>query len=176
MNKIVVMGVAGSGKSLVAQRLARHLGYPMVEGDDFHLTSSQEKMRAGIPLEDADREPWLDRLAALLATRSGDVVLTCSALKRKYRDRLRAGVPDLKFVYIAIDVQTAARRVEARSGHLFPKSLVTSQFAALESPVGEPGVFEVSALQPTEAQVNAVAQWLAAPALPQRASEQRQGV
>src|SRR4051794_10799987 len=90
MNKGVVMGVAGSGKSLLAQGLARQLGCPMVEGDDFHLASSQEKMRAGIPLDDADREPWLDRLGALLATREGDLVLSCSALKRKYRERLRA--------------------------------------------------------------------------------------
>ena len=160
MNKLVVMGVAGSGKSLLAERLARQLGSPVVEGDDFHLTASQEKMRAGIPLDDADREPWLDRLGALLATRSGDVVLACSALKRKYRDQLRSFVPDLRFVYIDIDVQTAARRVEARSGHLFPRSLVTSQFTSLESPVGEQGVFEVSALQPTEAQVSAVTHWL----------------
>src|SRR5205085_1609070 len=140
MSKLVVMGVAGSGKSLLAQRLASQLGCPMVEGDDFHLAGSQEKMRAGIPLDDSDREPWLDRLGALLATRSGDVVLSCSALKRKYRGRLRAHAPDLRFVYIDIDVQTAARRVEARSGHLFRRSLVTSQFAALESPVGEEGV------------------------------------
>lgn len=163
MHKLVVMGVAGAGKSVLARRLARHLGCGMLEGDDFHLAGSQDKMRAGIPLDDADRAPWLDRLGALLATRDGDVVLSCSALKRKYRDRLRGQVPGLRFVYIAIDVQTAARRVEERSGHLFPRSLVTSQFAALESPVGEPGVFEVSALQPTEAQASAVAGWLAAP-------------
>lgn len=160
MHKLVVMGVAGSGKSVLAQRLARQLECPMLEGDDFHLASSQEKMRGGVALDDADREPWLDRLGALLATRSGDVVLSCSALKRKYRERLRAQVPQLRFVYIDIDVQTAARRVEARSGHLFPRSLVTSQFAALESPLGEEGVLEVSALQATEAQASAVVQWL----------------
>jgi gluconokinase len=178
MLKLVVMGVAGSGKSLLAERLARHLGHPMVEGDHFHLPASQDKMRAGIPLEDADREPWLDRLGELLASGSGDLVLACSSLKRKYRERLRSYVPELRFVYIDIDVQTAAQRVAARTGHLFPRSLVTSQFATLESPVGEPGVFEVSALLPTDAQVSAVAEWLAgsvpAPTLPQRGREQRQ--
>ena len=164
MTRIVVMGVAGCGKSVLASQLARRLGCHMVEGDEFHLPSSQEKMRAGIPLDDADREPWLARLGAHMASNAGGMVLSCSALKRKYRDRLRSFVPDLKFVYIEIDVHTAAQRVAQRSGHLFPKSLVTSQFAALESPVGERGVFRVSALQPTQAQAAAVAQWLATPA------------
>jgi gluconokinase len=166
--RLVVMGVAGSGKSVLAQSLSRRLGCPMLEGDDFHLASSQDKMRAGIPLEDADRTPWLDRLGAQLASHGGDVVLSCSALKRRYRDRLRTLVPGLRFVYIEIDLQTAARRVEARSGHLFPRSLVTSQFAALESPVGEEGVFQVSALEPTDAQVSSVVQWLAQPGAPVR--------
>jgi gluconokinase len=161
MNKIVVMGVAGCGKSVLGERIARRLGCDMVEGDDFHLPSSQEKMRSGIALDDADREPWLARLGALMASRPGDLVLSCSSLKRRYRDQLRSFVPGLKFVYIEIDVHTAAQRVESRSGHLFPKSLVTSQFAALESPVGEEGVFEVSALLPIEAQAAAVVRWLA---------------
>lgn len=161
MVKIVVMGVSGCGKSVLAQRLAWRLDCRMIEGDDLHLRTSQEKMRAGIPLDDADREPWLDRLGSFMAEEPGDVVLSCSALKRKYRDRLRALVPGLKFVYIEIDVHTAATRVGQRSGHLFPRSLVTSQFAALESPVGEEGVFRVSALQPTPAQVEAAAEWLA---------------
>jgi gluconokinase len=160
-SKIVVMGVAGSGKSALAQSVAAHLGYPMVEGDDYHLPASQDKMRAGIPLEDGDREPWLDRVGRLMAQHEGCIVVACSALKRKYREQLRAHVPGLKFVYIDIDVHTAAQRVAARSGHLFPTSLVTSQFAALESPVGEPGVLAVSALASPRAQVEAVAQWLA---------------
>ena len=161
MTKVVLMGVAGSGKSVLAQRLAARLGCAMLEGDDFHLPASQDKMRAGIPLDDADRAPWLDRLGALLASGSEGLVLACSALKRKYRDQLRSHVPGLRFVYLEIDVHTAAKRVESRSGHLFPRSLVTSQFAALESPVGEQGVFEVSALLPSEAQVEAVCRWLA---------------
>jgi gluconokinase len=161
MAKIVVMGVAGSGKTVLAQSLARRLGCVALEGDDYHQPASCEKMRAGIPLDDADREPWLATLGAVLQDEPGDVVLSCSALKRKYRDALRARVPGLVFVYIDIDLQTAAGRVAARSGHLFPKSLVTSQFAALEVPSGELGVFQVSALQPTESQVDEAAQWLA---------------
>jgi gluconokinase len=161
MSKLVVMGVAGSGKSSLAQGLAAALGATALEGDDYHLPASIEKMRAGIPLEDADREPWLDLLGAQLAGRPGDVVLSCSALKRRYRERLRAAVPGLRFAYIEIDLQTAAHRVEARSGHLFPRSLVTSQFAALESPVGEAGVLAVSALLAPAQQVAQVLAWLA---------------
>lgn len=161
MTKVVVMGVAGCGKSVLAERLAGQLGCAMVEGDHFHLPSSQEKMRCGIALDDADREPWLARLGGLMASREGGVVLSCSALKRKYRDQLRSCVPGLRFVYLEIDVHTAARRVELRSGHLFPKSLVTSQFAALESPIGEEGVLRVSALLPTDMQIEAVTRWLA---------------
>lgn len=164
MTKLVVMGVAGSGKSVLAQRLADALQCPMVEGDDFHLPSSKEKMRAGIALDDADRGLWLHRLGQLLAGSDGPFVLSCSALKRSYRDYLRDFVPQLRFVYIEIDVQTAARRVEERSSHMFPISLVTSQFATLESPLGEKLVFAVSALQDTNTQAATVTAWLAAEA------------
>ena len=160
MAKIVVMGVAGSGKSVLAEYLGRKLGCETIEGDRLHLATSQEKMRNGIALDDVDREPWLDRIGALLAHRRGDIVVSCSALKRKYRDRIRSHAPGVRFVYLEIDVQTAARRVEARADHLFPHNLVTSQFAALESPIGEAGVFTVSALLPTEGQVEATCGWL----------------
>lgn len=161
MNKLVVMGVAGSGKSTLAARLAQALACPLFEGDDFHLPQSQHKMREGIPLTDSDREPWLDRLGQLMAWRAGDVVVTCSALKRSYRERLRARVPELRFVFIDIDVAAAAERVGSRSGHLFPKSLVTSQFSSLESPLGEPGVISVTAQQPLEEQIEQVLRWVA---------------
>jgi len=160
MSKLVVMGVAGCGKSVLAKRLAQALECPMLEGDDFHPAASKEKMRAGIALDDTDRGPWLDRLGQMVADSEGSIVLSCSALKRRYREQLRAAVPDLRFVYIEIDLQTAARRVGARSGHMFPTSLVTSQFATLESPVGEAGVCAISALQSTEAQADTVAAWL----------------
>ncbi|MDB5859894.1 MAG: hypothetical protein JWQ76_3583 [Ramlibacter sp.] len=169
MHKIVVMGVAGCGKSTLGARIASALACPLIEGDDYHLQASQEKMRDGIPLDDSDRFPWLDRLGQMLAWRAGDAVLTCSALKREYRDRLRAAVPGLRFVYVEIDVVTAVQRVGARSGHLFPTSLVTSQFATLELPIGEAGVVPVAAELPASAQLDAVLEWLAAtPAVPNR--------
>ena len=161
MHRIVVMGVAGCGKSALGGRLAQVMGCTLTEGDDFHLPASVEKMRQGIPLDDADREPWLARLGVLLARQPGDVVLSCSALKRRYREQLRAAVPGLRFVYLEIDLHTASQRAQARAGHFFPMKLVSSQFAALESPVGEPGVLAVSAAQDTEAQCRAVIDWLA---------------
>jgi gluconokinase len=161
VHKIDVMGVAGCGKSTLARALAVALGCGFVEGDDHHLPESQRKMHAGIALTDADREPWLDRLAALLASDPDTgLVLSCSALKRRYRDRLRDGVPGLRFVYVEISPQDAAVRVASRPAHLFPASLVASQFEALESPLDEAGVLAVAATEPTERQLDAVLRWL----------------
>ena len=165
MHKVVVMGVAGCGKSLVGARLAQSLQCQMIEGDDYHPRENVLKMRSGISLDDQDREPWLARLGALMASGSGNVVVSCSALKRSYRDRLRSFVPLLKFVYLEIDLATAAQRVGTRFEHLFPRSLVASQFATLEAPVEEAGVLPTSALLPPDAQVEAVMRWLEAPTL-----------
>ena len=164
LHKLVVMGVSGCGKSTLGAGVALALGCPLIEGDDYHLPESQAKMRQGIALQDSDREPWLDRLGALIAEQSGAAVATCSALKRRYRDRLRAQVPELRFVFADISEAEAARRVTSRHDHLFPPSLVASQFAALESPVGEPGVLRVDATQSPQAQLDAVIAWLALPA------------
>jgi gluconokinase len=139
------MGVAGCGKSSVAARAAQALGLPMIEGDAFHAPESVAKMRAGQPLTDANRAGWLDRLAAELAAHPAGAVLACSALKRAYRDRLRAAAPGLGFVYLALDRDAALERVSARSGHFFSATLVDDQFATLEPPAGEPGVLTVSA-------------------------------
>ena len=163
-HKLVVMGVSGCGKSTLGQALARELGYPLIEGDEHHLPASKAKMRAGIALDDADREPWLDQLGALVAAHAGGAVLTCSALKRSYRERLRARVPGLKFVFIEIDRAEAVERVAARSAHMFPPSLVANQFATLESPVAERGVIAVPARQLLTSQVASVKKWLDAPA------------
>ena len=154
------MGVAGCGKSTVAARLAVALDCPLIEGDDFHLPQSQHKMRHGIALDDADRWPWLDRLGVLLAEAAGGAVLSCSALKRRYRDRLRAAVPGLQIVYIDIRPEEARARVAARPAHFFPAGLVESQFEALEPPLDEPGVLRVGASQPPVAQRDAILHWL----------------
>ena len=159
-HKIVVMGVAGSGKTTLAEALAAALGCPAVEGDQYHSAESRAKMSRGIPLDDTDREPWLLRLGELMAVHEGDLVLSCSALKRRYRDLLRSKEPRLRFAYIDIDEATATARVAGRSGHFFPDTLVKAQFATLESPVGEAGVHAVSALDSTQAQVESCLQWL----------------
>ncbi|AKJ28166.1 gluconokinase [Caldimonas brevitalea] len=156
------MGVAGCGKSSLGARCADALGWPLIEGDDFHAAESVAKMRAGIALTDADRQGWLERLASMLSAHQGGVVLTCSALRRRYRDQLRAAKPGLRFVFLDLDPATAHLRVASRGAHFFSPSLVASQFAALESPVGEPGVLRVDATQPLDALTAQVVSWLAA--------------
>lgn len=163
--RLLVMGVSGCGKSTLAARLAQGLGGRLIEGDDFHPPANVDKMRRGVALDDEDRLPWLDLLGEHLAASNGPAVLTCSALKRRYRDRLRAAVPGLRIVFIELDLTEATHRLGARQGHFFHPKLVVSQFIALESPVGEPGVFRVSALLPPPEQAKVVAHWLQA-ALP----------
>ncbi|RZI72623.1 MAG: gluconokinase [Variovorax sp.] len=143
------MGVSGCGKSSLGAALAAGMGLPLIEGDDFHPPANVEKMRSGVALTDDDRAGWLDSLGTELAARPLGAVLTCSALKRAYRDRLRADVPGLRFVFMELTRQEAERRVAERAAqHMFPASLVASQFATLESPVGEPGVLAVDATAP----------------------------
>ena len=157
---VVVMGVSGCGKSAVGERIAQALGLPLVEGDEFHPASNIEKMRRGLPLGDEDRAGWLDRLAAELARHPAGAVLTCSALKRAYRDRLRAAAPGLRFVHLQLSQDEALRRVQARGGHFYPPSLVASQFEALEDPAGEPGVLGVEAGLPLDAVAMQAHGWL----------------
>jgi gluconokinase len=152
--------VSGSGKSTLAAAIAQALDAQSIEGDEHHLPASREKMRRGIALEDCDREPWLDRLGELMSGQAASVILTCSALKRSYRERLRAKVPGLLFVYVEIDEATAAERVLARAGHYFPAGLVASQFQVLEPPHGEPGLLAVAAAMTQRAQIDAVLRWL----------------
>lgn len=163
--RLVVMGVAGCGKSSLGALVASELGGAFIEGDEHHPIANAEKMRQGIALDDGDRWPWLEALGGLLAAHPGPLVLTCSSLKRSYRQRLRARVPGLRFVFVEIDLVEATRRVSQRPGHLFPPKLVASQFLALETPLGEAGVLGVSATLPAPQQVAAVTRWLkAAPA------------
>jgi gluconokinase len=158
--RILVMGVAGSGKSTLAAQLARELGIPLIEGDEHHSPGNQEKMRSGIALDDADRVPWLEALGSLLVGRDGGAVLTCSALKCSYRDCLRQAVLDLNIVFLDITLEAARARVANRRAHLFPASLVRSQFEALEPPLGEMGVLRVDASRSQPEQLSAVLTWL----------------
>lgn len=154
------MGVSGCGKSSLGAAVAQQLGWPLLEGDSYHPTSNLAKMRAGIGLTDTDREGWLADLAAALASRS-PCVLTCSALRHIYRERLRAARPGLAFVFMDIDQAHALERVASRGGeHFFPASLVANQFATLESPVGEDRVLRVDALLPLNRLVADVGTWM----------------
>ncbi|CAN7543736.1 gluconokinase [Variovorax sp. LjRoot290] len=158
---IVVMGVSGCGKSSLGAALAAEFTLPLIEGDDFHPPANVEKMRAGIALADADRTGWLATLGRELAGHRQGAVLTCSALKRDYRERLRAAAPGLRFVFMDLSREEAERRVAARAAeHMFPASLVANQFATLESPVGEPGVLAVDASAPLDRLVEQVRAWL----------------
>lgn len=125
------MGVSGSGKTTVGERLAAALGLRFVDGDSLHPAANVEKMHAGIPLTDDDRWPWLDAVGAVLA--QGDVVVACSALRRAYRDRLRARAP-FALVYLRGDRTLLAGRIGHREGHFMPASLLDSQLATLEEP------------------------------------------
>jgi gluconokinase len=140
---LVVMGVSGSGKTTVATEVARRLGWEFTEGDDHHPAANVAKMRAGEPLDDEDRWPWLRELASWIGAHEKEgrsCVLTCSALKRSYRDLLREGHPSVWFAHVSGPQELIEERVQKRHGHYMPPSLVPSQFATLE-PLGadEPG-------------------------------------
>jgi carbohydrate kinase (thermoresistant glucokinase family) len=141
---LVLMGVAGAGKSAVAAVLSQRLGWELGEGDDLHPAANVSKMASGIPLTDDDRRPWLDRVAAWIGERtstSRPAVITCSALKAAYRDRLRA--PAVAFVYLHGSPEAIGARLAARRGHFLPAGLLASQFDALQPPTGEPDVLVV---------------------------------
>lgn len=134
---LVMMGVSGSGKTTVGLALSRELGWPWYDADDYHPASNVEKMRAGTPLTDADRWPWLDGLNALLRAeqaRGASAILGCSALKQVYRDRLAAGLVDIRWVHLQGSFELIQSRLQARKGHYMPATLLQSQFATLEAP------------------------------------------
>jgi gluconokinase len=158
------MGVSGCGKSSLALAVAQDLDGSMLEGDVFHPVASQEKMAKGIPLTDQDRAGWLLSLGEALASNCDKpVVLSCSALKKSYRDTLRSYKPNLRFVYLDISPATALARVSSRAvaeGHFFPATLVDNQFATLEVPTGEVGVLTVDATATMPELVAQVRGWL----------------
>lgn len=155
--KYVIMGVSGSGKSSVGEALSAVIGAPYIDGDDLHPAENIAKMSAGIPLTDADRWPWLDKVGERLARHEGPVFIGCSALKRIYRDRIReaAGSP-VTFIHLAGPKSLIAGRMAHRSGHFMPGSLLDSQYAALEPPGPEEGALTISIDQPLDAMIEQI--------------------
>lgn len=141
---LVVMGVSGSGKTTIAARLAAQLEFVFADGDDFHSATSVAKMARGEPLTDADREPWLQSLAAWIETQheaGHSTVLACSALKQRYRDTLRAAAPRVLFVHLTAPREALLERMKHRHGHFMPTLLLDSQLATLEPlATDEPGI------------------------------------
>ena len=157
--KLVVMGVAGCGKSSLAKALADRLAWPMIEGDEFHPQNNIDKMRRGEPLTDADREGWLATLGQQLQ-KHPQAVLTCSALRRTYREQLRHSSPGLRFVHLQLTPAQARQRVAQRTDHYFTPALVESQFRTLESTADERDVLSLDANLSPAAIVQAVTHWL----------------
>jgi gluconokinase len=144
---LVVMGVSGSGKSTIARRLADTLGWDFLDGDDLHPPANVARMRAGVPLEDADRWPWLEAIAAWMAHAQASgrsAVVACSALRRVYRDRLRQAAPGVRFVYLQVAHAELARRMRGRQ-HFMPPALLGSQLATLEEPASDEPAWRVDA-------------------------------
>ena len=147
---IVVMGVSGCGKTLVGAALAKRMGARFVEGDSYHPAQNIERMASGKPLRDEDRWGWLDAIAVEIARterEGGKLVVTCSALKRLYRDRLRRASRHILFAYLEVERDLAAGRVASRKGHFMPASLIDSQFAALEPPTVDEFALKLDASQ-----------------------------
>jgi gluconokinase len=134
------MGVSGSGKTTVGRHLARRTGWAFADADDLHPAANIEKMRAGTPLDEADRRPWLDAVRAWIAARQRagvSSVVACSALRRSHRDQLRAGGLEIEFVHLRVPVDESAARMRSRPGHFMPTGLAASQFQALEALAGD---------------------------------------
>ncbi len=147
---LIFMGVSGCGKSTIADLVAKHLGLPMIEGDDLHPPANIAKMTQGVPLNDDDRRPWLEAIAARIDVwrQAGEQgVVTCSSLRRAYRDMLRSGHDDVRFVYLKGSYELLLARMQHRQRHFMPASLLKSQFDTLEEP-GSDEAITVSIEQP----------------------------
>lgn len=157
---VVVMGVAGSGKTTLALELRRRLGWPYAEADEFHPRANIEKMSAGMPLTDEDRRPWLAALRDWLtaqATAGRSTIVTCSALRLAYRDALRSADGRVRFVHLTADAGLLAERMAHRGGHFMPPALLPSQLATLEPLVaGEDGIALVVDVPPAEVAERAI--------------------
>jgi gluconokinase len=160
---VLVMGVSGAGKSTIGPLLAVALGVEFADADAFHPAANVARMRSGQPLTDADRWPWLDAIGAWLDSRgAAGGVVTCSALKRSYRDRLHAARPAVRLLHLTGDAALIMARQSAREGHFMPPSLMASQFAALEPPGPEEGAITLSVAAAPERIVAAAVEALAA--------------
>ena len=154
---VVVMGVAGCGKSTVGQLLARRLGWPFAEADEFHSAANVAKMASGTPLTDEDRGPWLESLRKWIDDTPGDSVMTCSALRRSYRDILRGAQANVRFLHLHGTDEAIAARMAARADHYMPPSLLASQLATLEPlEADEDGVVIQTAGTPDEIATSAI--------------------
>ena len=149
IGRFVVMGVSGVGKTRTGSLLAEALGGSFIEGDDLHPDSNRARMAAGQPLTDEDRWPWLDRVGAALAQPDPPAVAACSALRRRYRDRLRDRVPGLVFLHLVGDPALVRTRLDARQGHFMPPTLLQSQYGTLEPLAPDELGLEVSVEGPT---------------------------
>ena len=161
---LIVMGVSGSGKTTIAVPLAARLGWAFMEGDDLHPPANVAKMHAGRPLDDADRWPWLDAIAAWIDSRQAEAepgVVTCSALKRAYRDRLIGARRGVRVVYLHADRALLAERLAHRTGHFMPPSLLDSQIATLEPPAPDEHALSVDLGPPPGEVVEAIIAQLA---------------
>jgi gluconokinase len=158
---VVVMGVAGSGKSVVGEQLAERLALPLIDCDDFHPPGHVARVRAGEPLTDADRAEWLQRLAAELRAQPGGAVLTCPALRRSDRETLRGAVPSLHFLHLALSEHQALERLASRTDQFYPPSVVGGDFAVLEDPDGEPRVHTLDATEHVDRLMDQATRWLA---------------
>jgi gluconokinase len=161
---IIIMGVSGSGKSTLATLLGTQLDCPFFEGDSFHSEANVAKMRSGEPLTDADRWPWLDTLGAAIGkavAEEGIAVAACSALKRSYRDRLRAAIgAPTRFVLLEVGRDELVRRLNNRPGHYMPASLIDSQLAILERPGRDEQAMSIASTVPPTTEADTVLQWL----------------
>lgn len=155
MARFVVMGPSGSGKSLIGGLMAQRLGLEFIDADDLHPPANVAKMTAGMPLDDDDRMPWLDAVGKAMIAPSEGAVVACSALKRSYRDRLRAAAPDAAFVQLDTDDETLTSRMRGRK-HFMPPALLSSQLATLQPLAADERGVIVANTQSPEAVVDAV--------------------
>ena len=155
---IVVMGVSGSGKTTVGRLLAQKLEMPFVDGDDLHSPLNKKKMADGIPLQDADRMPWLNAIAGVL--RGRPTVLACSALRRRYRDILRDAAPNLRLVYLCGSKTLLAQRLAARSHEFMPPGMLESQLLTLEAPQADENGLTLDIESPPGEIAKSIAGWI----------------